>query len=455
VEHLPPAADDTRPGGAGVRDAVRRIGVVRAGSLVVIGLRVSSLALNFVLLFVLARVMGLFQFGVASTALALLNVLVIPAALGCDTAAIRYIALHRAQAAQLGAVTAWLARRVIAASAAVAALDLAAAGVELHMGHHTLAVAIALLAPCLPTYALMRFDEGWLRGSGSIVRAQLCSNLVLPGAMIAAVLVVWVATGGRLTAGAVLLLRAAVGLGAFAVTAWFVRGALRRIGAGAESSSAGRIPADARRVVLGLAGAAFVAMAATQVDILAVSAIAGARTGGVYSAAARVALAMNLAVVSVNFGLAPRAARLAGDRDRLQTLVGQAATFSAAIMTLGCLALMVAAPVVMAAFGPAFAGGATPLRILLAGQIVNGICGPVGTVLNMSGRQHYTLWTQAGALALQLTLLVTLIPAVGITGAAVATATANAAWNVGLAVVVRRELGVWALPLTGRARRAA
>ncbi|MGH3429479.1 MAG: hypothetical protein ACRDQZ_18245, partial [Mycobacteriales bacterium] len=95
VEGAPTVAGDASLTQTATPEPSARNAGVGLDSLVVIGLRTASLLLNFVLLFVLAHVMTLFQFGVASTALALLNLIVIPATLGCDTAAIRYVALFR------------------------------------------------------------------------------------------------------------------------------------------------------------------------------------------------------------------------------------------------------------------------------------------------------------------------------------------------------------------------
>jgi O-antigen/teichoic acid export membrane protein len=416
----------------------------------VMAVRVASLGLNFLLLFVLARVMTLFQFGVASAALALLNVVVIPATLGCDTAAIRYVALLRADPRGLRRLTRWLATRVFVASGVVALLVGVAAVVEYHLGHRTFADALALLVPTIPAFALLRFCEGWLRGAGSIVRAQVSSNIVVPAGSMLLAVAAWLVAGHALPVATVMGLRAGVGIAALGLVVLFVRRRLARPAAGQGAAVA--IPDDRYRVILGLAGASIMAAAATQVDVLAVTGIMGARSGGVYSAAARVALAMNLAVISVNFGLSPRVARNVANRLALQSMVRAAANFSAAIMCAGCLTLIAASTLVMAAFGPSFGPGATPLRILLLGQIVNGVCGPVGTVMNMSGRQNYTLWTQGAALAVQLALLALLIPAFGLVGASIATAVGNATWNLALAFFVRRELGVWALP--GIPRRA-
>jgi O-antigen/teichoic acid export membrane protein len=423
----------------------------KVDSITVMALRVASLVLNFLLLFVLARVMSLYQFGVTSTALALLNVVVIPATLGCDTAAIRYVALLRADRHGLHQISRWLSVRVVAASAVIATGAGAAAALEYWLGHHTLADAIALLVPTIPTYALLRFAEGWLRGSGSVIRAQLSSNIVVPGVSMLLAATAWLIARHPLPVALVMSIRAAVGVGALGLVGLFIHRQLGRLAP--SDGQAVSLPGDRNRVILGLAGASIMAVASTQVDILAVTGILGARSGGVYSAAARVALAMNLAVISVNFGLAPRVARHADDRPALQAMVTAAANFSAAIMCAGCLALMGAATLVMAAFGSAFGPGATPLRILLLGQLVNGLCGPVGTVMNMSGRQRYTMWTQGGALAIQLALLGILVPSFGLVGASIATAAANATWNLVLALLVRRELGVWAVP--GRLGRAA
>ena len=74
-----------------------------------------------------------------------------------------------------------------------------------------------------------------------------------------------------------------------------------------------------------------------------------------------------------------------------------------------------------------------PLQILVSGQLVNALAGPVGTLLNMIHKEHITIRALALALVLAVALNVTLIPLYGQIGAAIAYAAALVAWNFTLA----------------------
>jgi O-antigen/teichoic acid export membrane protein len=81
-------------------------------------------------------------------------------------------------------------------------------------------------------------------------------------------------------------------------------------------------------------------------------------------------------------------------------------------------------------FGAAFSSGTTSLAILAAGQLINAATGPVGVLLNMTGRERKTARGHAVALGVQLVSGVVLIPRWGVEGAAAATALSVAARNL-------------------------
>ena len=112
----------------------------------VMAMRIAAMALNFGVQLVMARVMGLSAFGLTNTALALLNILVIPAALGYETAAIRYVALTREDDSLLRALTVYFGRRVLLASFLTCLLVATGAAVEQGLGNTDQAIALAMLS---------------------------------------------------------------------------------------------------------------------------------------------------------------------------------------------------------------------------------------------------------------------------------------------------------------------
>ncbi len=421
----------------------------RAGSRVtVMAMRVAAMTLNFVVQLVMARVMGLSAFGVTNTALAMLNILVIPAALGYETAAVRFVALERDDKPHLRALTVRFGRNVLIASAVTCLLVAVGALVEQRLGNGDQAIALAMLVLIIPGFALVRVGEGWLRGVGSLVRALVNSGVVIPVLSIVLILAEWlllgredVGVGGALGARVLATVVAVITVGVF------VYGKLgRRLIPRAEIEPA--MLADIHRTAVVLCGVAFLAMVVSQIDIVAVSIFEGSEQAGLYSAASRVAQAMNVALVAVNFVLAPRIAQLyaEGKTAKLQEEVSSAANWCLVLMGGACLILIPGASLVLHAFGPDFGAAADALRILMLGQLINALCGPAGTILNMTGNQGQAIKALTVSALVDVTLFGLLIPPFGLTGAAAATAACTAVWNVGMSLYVRHDLGVWSLP---------
>jgi O-antigen/teichoic acid export membrane protein len=145
---------------------------------------------------------------------------------------------------------------------------------------------------------------------------------------------------------------------------------------------------------------------------------------GVYAAAVRVAQALVLFLIAVNYMFSPFVADLhaRGERDRLDGLY-KALTRWVLAGTLPLLLLLVVVPgPVLKIFGGTFDAGVTPLRILLIGQIVNVAVGSVGFILIMVGRTGWDLTVYAGSFVVDLAVAFGLAPSLGAKGAAIAQA---------------------------------
>lgn len=111
---------------------------------------------------------------------------------------------------------------------------------------------------------------------------------------------------------------------------------------------------------------------------------------------------------------------------------------------------------VLGLFGAEFAKqGAWPLRVVVLAQVINVVCGPVGTVLNMSGHEGKLLRIVAFQTLVAAGLLIALTPWLGLMGIAISMAVSITYNNLGSLLVARRNLGLrwfdgryrkWVLP---------
>lgn len=161
---------------------------------------------------------------------------------------------------------------------------------------------------------------------------------------------------------------------------------------------------------------------------------------GVYAAAVRVAQALALFLIAVNYMFSPFVADLhaRGERERLDSLY-KALTRWVVAATLPLLLLLAIVPgPVLKIFGGRFETGTTALRILLAGQAVNVAVGSVGFILIMVGRTGWDLVVYAASFLIDLGVAFGLAPRLGAEGAAIAQAVTMVVSNAGRLYLVWR-----------------
>lgn len=94
-------------------------------------------------------------------------------------------------------------------------------------------------------------------------------------------------------------------------------------------------------------------------------------------------------------------------------------------------------------FGAGFRIAAPALMILVLGQFVNYVTGPVGSLISMGGWSRIQLWNTAISLALQTIFAFLLIPSFGIKGAALANSVGVITNNLLQVVQVRRLMNIY------------
>ena len=160
------------------------------------------------------------------------------------------------------------------------------------------------------------------------------------------------------------------------------------------------------------------------------------------------AAAKTLALVSfVHFAISATTAHrfatfhAAGDRAGLSAFLRQAIRWTFWPSLVACALLLAAGQPLLRLFGPDFASGYHLMFILAVGLLARAAIGPMERMLNVLGEQRLCAYACASAFAINIGLCVLLIPHLGATGAAIATAAALLTESIAIIVVVQGRLG--------------
>ena len=176
---------------------------------------------------------------------------------------------------------------------------------------------------------------------------------------------------------------------------------------------------------------------------------------GIFGVANRTTLLVSLVLIAVNSISAPKFAALYKEGKMLQ--LEKMAKHSAKLMTLMTLPFAIIfilfSNKIMSIFGAQFSQGASLLVILTIGQFVNVASGSVGFVLMMTGHERLMRNNMAFCAFLNIVLNSILIPIYGALGAAITSAIVLILQNVIAAIMIRRVLGIWILPVPKISKR--
>jgi O-antigen/teichoic acid export membrane protein len=187
-----------------------------------------------------------------------------------------------------------------------------------------------------------------------------------------------------------------------------------------------------------------VQLALQRLDIVLIAALLGPAPAAVYTAASRFLVVGQLGNQAIAMSAEPRLSHLLALDDRSGArAVYRASTCWLMVVAwpLYLLALPFASPF-LALFGHGYTQGTTVVTILAAAMLVASACGMVDTMLNMAGRTTWTLFNNASALVVMVAVDLTLIPRIGINGAAIGWAAAILTRNLVPLVQLKVSLGL-------------
>ena len=182
----------------------------------------------------------------------------------------------------------------------------------------------------------------------------------------------------------------------------------------------------------------------SQTDTLTIGAILGTDRVGIYSAAFKTAAGVSFVLMGINAIAAPMFATLhtQADDQGLQKLTSTVARWLFYPTLIFAILLIASGDRVLSLFGTEFVAARWSMTILVLGQLVNVGAGSVGYLMQMTGHHRQSAWVMGCSAIINLILNLILIPLYGILGAAIATATTMALWNIWLHCLVVKYLGI-------------
>ncbi|MBT5222313.1 MAG: oligosaccharide flippase family protein [Gammaproteobacteria bacterium] len=179
-------------------------------------------------------------------------------------------------------------------------------------------------------------------------------------------------------------------------------------------------------------------------DVLMLGFFSTIEQTGLYSAASRLAAGLTLVLFSVNNVIAPKLASsfATGDMEAFSTYVRNATVLAFIPTLILVIVIGLFSSELLSLFGENFQQAQWIFIVLLAGNLINALAGPVGWVLNMANCEKDFQGIILKAAILNVFLNFVLISYYGALGAAFATMISTAAWNIHSAIVAYKRLGV-------------
>lgn len=401
----------------------------------------SGLALGCQIL--LARILGADSFGYYAYALACISLLLLAVTTGLDKGALRFVAsyLARKEPGLLRGYVAFAHRRVLLVSigigiGAVALLSLC----HRSLGHE---FALTTLAACflLPTRAMAEVSGACLQGLRRVVLARVVLEVGRPLMLIVGVALGYFYARDSFNAPYAMAVHVAAYVCAASLLAMFLSARIRDRIPGATRSYRKK---EWSRVSWQLALIGGLHLVVLQTDVLMIGVLNDTTQSGIYGVASKVASLAVFGLMAGNAIVAPMIAELFAKEKmaKLQVLVTFAVRATSGVTLLLTVGILVFKVTILRAFGTAFVSADSALSILLVGQVVNAVMGPVGLLMTMTAHQTLAAKVIGSCALMNIVLNMALIPRWGIEGAALATTISMTTWNLILAVMSRRKLGL-------------
>jgi O-antigen/teichoic acid export membrane protein len=390
----------------------------------------------------LARWMGGAQYGAFAFASSWLQLLVMPAGVGLQVAAVRFIPSYEASGST-GLIRGFLSRSIGITFASGCGLSVLALVIVILAGNrinpdYRLPLLIAFIG--IPLSALLTLGSQIGRAFGWVASAYAPSQVIHPVLLLSAVFIA-LRSGTQPVASVVLSLSIAL----VAVIVVF-QGILyfRRIWPRIRAADSIFDNATWMKTAMSLLLMdAFVALT-LYTDIVMVGFYLPPTSAGYYHAAVRTATLVTFFLSAIGGLAGPRISNLFAQAktSEIQALIRGVTPWIMIPAATVTVFIIAAGHQLLQLFGSGFDSAYVPMVILVIGYFLASAFGPAALLLSMTGHQNSSARIYGIAAVGNILINALLIPVFGLTGAALSTAITTAVAALSLTIVARRKLGV-------------
>ncbi len=391
--------------------------IIVAGMGLAGALHVSSVAVNFSLTVVVARVLSADDFGIYALSISNAQLLATLIGLGFPFAIIRffpqYVAMNQFGQARGVARRLAMATYVSSAVFAVGGMLIVVVVSQLTVLEYRSVQLITILLAALLCVANYQLELA--RANKRLFAAYFPSRVAWAGTVLVALGVLYL-SNARLGAATVLIVSAAILL-------VLLIGQHRFIWSKIQQTLGNLAPIYETRYWFRVALPLWFTTLGTTIlstsDVLMVGMLAGTQPAAIYFAAKKLASLVGFALLASNSIVAPLISEHfhANRRDSLESTLSYAAWLVFFPALLSAIALLSGGEFALQLFGETFISAWPALIVLVLGQLIDSSTGAVGYLVVLTGHQKVSAIIVTGAAALQVSLGLLLIPKLGVFGA--------------------------------------
>jgi len=431
------------------------LGVLAKEAGIALVIQFAGILLTYLVQVFLARWMGRTEFGIYEYVIAWSILLAIPAGLGLPHTVLRFVSEYRVKE-EWGLLRGIVRSSWLMTILASLVVSLLAAGVILLLNYyHPFAYATPLLIGIglIPLQALVNLQLETARAAKDVTLAYAPSKIIWPVLVVCGAFLVLETTHSLTGNLAIAIAQIAL------LAALLFQLGLLLLKLNQEFPASKSVYAIREWL-----GVAFILLLQQsflkiigKIDTIMVGSILGPEDAGMYSAAVNTAQWVSFVLTIINIVAAPSFAALyaKGNIEGLQKVVSAVALWIFWPSVAISLLLTLFSQPILGIFGSEFIAANWQLKILVFGNFVSALCGSVSYLMVMTGHQKKSLPVFIYATVINIVLNAIAIPLIGAVGAAIATAFAKALWNIWLAFLVIKYVGINPLVFRGLFQRVS
>lgn len=398
----------------------------------------------------LAQLMAAADYGAYNFVLAIVGLLALLVQFGLDKSSIRFIPQaaskgdYRAMSQFINFSVKW----IVVASAIV--LGLMYILIPLLDIDEPMSKGLTVGLLMLPGLALLQFWQQVLRSLKQIAASQIFEQIVVPLLVGLLAALVFVLGFDLDITWAALIHLLVVSIAALGV--WRRFHATKEMTIRVKDSVHKAAVAEWLSVSIPLGIAGLMSFILSRGELIVLGLLLSAEDVATYSVALRLTNLIIFGLAAANAIGAPVFSEMYQGRSKreLQAAVSQTAAIALLMSAPAILVILIFPEMLLTIFGDEYVSAKLPLLILLLGNVVNVVSGPVGPLLTISGEQNFYLRVMAVAMVIKLALLIPAAINFGVVGVAWSAALVTVVWNIWLAAGAYFRLGIIPLPIPTR-----